>query len=97
MIAVNLSVTCIVLCRRGDGRKLLLHALCTKTEVRVAGKSRVVKDVVPLVCDQVWTLILNSYPNSQLKVLVEQNRPTAALKKKSPSSCIMGETNLLQT
>ena len=92
MSIINQFVPCIVLCRYGDGKKLLLHALCNKFEVRVAGQSRMIKDVVPLVCDQVWALILSSYPHSQLKVLVEQNRPTAVLRKKSSTLCIMGKT-----
>ena len=85
------------LCRYGDGNKLLLHALCNKFQVRVAGQSRTIKDVVPLVCDQVWALILASYPHSQLKVLVEQNRPTAALRKKSSALCIMGKETCSHT
>ena len=79
------------LCRVSDGNKLLLQALCNKFQVRVAGQSRTIKEVVPLVCDQVWALILASYPYSQLKVLVEQNRPTAVLRKKSSALCIMGK------
>lgn len=90
--SINLySVLLLLLCRGGDGNKLLLHALCNKFQVRVAGQSRTIKDVVPLVCDQVWALILASYPYSQLKVLVEQNRPTAALRKKSSALCIAGK------
>lgn len=91
MSVVDQFVPCIMLCRCGDGKKLLLHALCNKFEVRVGGQSRTIKDVVPLVCDQVWALILANYPHSQLKVLVEQNRPTAALHKKSSALCIMGK------
>jgi hypothetical protein len=85
------SVSCLSR-RVGDGNKLLLQALCNKFQVGVAGRSRTIKEVVPLVCDQVWALILAGYPYSQLKILVEQNRPTAVLRKKTSALCIMGKS-----
>ena len=61
----------------------------------MAGHSREVKGIVPLVCDQVWSLIFTSYPHPRLKILVEQNRPSAFLQKSSsfpfPSLCMKGE------
>lgn len=76
--------------RYGDGRKLLLHAICNKTEMRMAGRLREIKGIVPLVCDQVWSLILTSYRHSRLKILVEQNRPLVLIQKSSLSSCVKG-------
>ena len=78
------------LCRDGEGKKLLLHAICNRTNMKVAGRLRAIKKIVPLVCDQVWSMILTGYPHSRLKVLVEQNRPEAVCHTKSTSSCTMG-------
>ena len=80
------------LCRSGEGRKLLLHAICDRAHVRVAGRLRELKKVVPLVCDQVWSLILLRYPYSPLKVLVEQNRPKAVRHRSSLFPCMAGKT-----
>ena len=78
--------------RSGEGRRLLLHAICDRARVRVAGRVREIKGIVPLVCDQVWSLILLRYPYSPLKVLVEQNRPKAVMHRSSLFSCMTGKT-----
>ena len=87
--------TARLLYREGEGRKLLLHAICDRAQVRVAGRLREIKRIVPLVCDQVWSLILTRYPHSPLKVLVEQNRPTSVLQRSSLFSCFTGKTLLI--
>ncbi len=40
--------------------------------------------VVPLVCDQIWASILASYPETRLRILVDQNVPTVKLR---PAGC----------
>ncbi len=43
--------------------------------------------VVPLVCNQIWTSILAGYPETRLKILVDQNVPEVSLR---PAGCFTG-------
>ena len=91
VFVIRLNVVCVLLCdhyRGGHGRRLLLQAICnTGSSSSSNSVSAKVGWVVPLVCDQLWAQILQQYPHSQLKILVDQNRSLVMTHNRSCSEC----------
>lgn len=70
----------MVNCSGGHGQKLLLKAVCQSPDSNK-------EQVVPLVCEEIWTAVVHKYPFSYLKILIDQQQSLVITHNRSCREC----------